>query len=203
MVSSISSTETSNEGSSVKKKKQHNKKRFLTGRQVSWMICEYFTFSDTDESVLDLSEFKKVEWKNNIQSFDALWDETRIATKKQPAQRWWSDTWTHNIREKHFSGLEKPACLKVLSRRSVSNESTIQRRSENPKGKGKGSRPSISPRRNSLREGTATGKSPAGRETQPTCFASQVGDCSKENALDNWHPPACSFPSMENRKTWE
>ena len=48
------------------------------------MICEYFTFSDTDESVLDLSEFKKVAWKNNIQSFDALWDETRIAMKKQP-----------------------------------------------------------------------------------------------------------------------
>ena len=60
------------------------KKRFLTGRQVSWMICEYFTFSDTDESVWDLSEFKKVAWKNNIQSFDALWDETRIAMKKQP-----------------------------------------------------------------------------------------------------------------------
>ena len=85
VVSSISSTETSNEGSSVKKKKKlHKKKRFLTGRQVSWMICEYFTFSDTDESVWDLSEFKKVAWKNNIQSFDALWDETRIAMKKQP-----------------------------------------------------------------------------------------------------------------------
>ena len=162
VVSSISSTETSNEGSSVKKrKKQHNKKRFLTGRQVSWMICEYFTFSDTDESVLDLSEFKKVEWKNNIQSFDALWDETRIATKKQPDEEILeifvnivsfvvhckvqfnkvhresaSDFkkmvvrhLDHNIREKHFSDLEKPATASTAAKGRTTKRSVLSRRS--------------------------------------------------------------------------
>ena len=137
MVSSISSTETSNEGSSVKKKKRH-KKTLPHGKQVSWMICEYFTFSDTDESVWELSEFKKVAWKNNIQSFDALWDETRIAMKKQPDEEILEifvnivtlavhckiqfnkvhresapdfKKMVANTREKHFTDLEARLCL--------------------------------------------------------------------------------------------
>ena len=114
------------------------KKRFLTGRQVSWMICEYFTFSDTDESVLDLSEFKKVEWKMTTFSRS-----TRYGTKPESRRRssqtkkFWrffvnivsfvvhckvqfnkvhresaSDfkKMVANTREKHFSDLEK-ACL--------------------------------------------------------------------------------------------
>ena len=40
---------------------------------------------DTDESVLDLNENLRVELKNdNVQSFNTRWDETIIATKKQP-----------------------------------------------------------------------------------------------------------------------
>ena len=31
-------------------------KRILTGRQVAWMIYEYFKMSDTDESVLHFNE---------------------------------------------------------------------------------------------------------------------------------------------------
>ena len=42
----------------------------LTGRQVVWVIYEYFKFSDTDESVLELNEIY-VEMKNdNVQSFN-------------------------------------------------------------------------------------------------------------------------------------
>ena len=52
--------------------------RFLSVRQVAWMIFEYFKVRDTDESVLDFSEILKVEWKNdNVQSFNTGWDETR------------------------------------------------------------------------------------------------------------------------------
>ena len=39
--------------------------RFPTGRQVAWMMFEYFKVSDTDESVLDLNEISKVELKND------------------------------------------------------------------------------------------------------------------------------------------
>ena len=49
-------------------------KRFLTGRQVAWMIDEYFKVSDADEPVLDLNDFLRVELKNdNLQSFNVRW----------------------------------------------------------------------------------------------------------------------------------
>ena len=65
-----SSKETSKEESSFKEKLHKKKNRFLTERQVAWMIYEYFKVSDTDESVWDLDEILKVELKNdNVQSF--------------------------------------------------------------------------------------------------------------------------------------
>ena len=49
------------------------------------MIHEYFKVSDTDESVLECNESLKVDLKkDNAQSFNARWDETIIAMKKQP-----------------------------------------------------------------------------------------------------------------------
>ena len=49
------------------------------------MIYEYFKVSDTDESVLDLNDILKVEFKtDNIQSFNARWDENIIAIEEQP-----------------------------------------------------------------------------------------------------------------------
>ena len=49
------------------------------------MIYDYFKVSDTDESVLDLNDILKVEFKtDNIQSFNARWDENIIAIEKQP-----------------------------------------------------------------------------------------------------------------------
>ena len=59
-------------------------KRFLTGRRVAWMICEYFKVSDTNESVLDLHEILKAEFeKDNVQSFNTRLDETITAMKNQ------------------------------------------------------------------------------------------------------------------------
>ena len=63
VVSRRSSTETSKEESSFKKK-LHKKKSFLTGRQVACMICESFKVSDTDDSVSDLNEILKDEPMN-------------------------------------------------------------------------------------------------------------------------------------------
>ena len=41
-----------------------------TGRQVAWMICEYFKVSDTDEADLDLNEIMKVELKDDNRSIN-------------------------------------------------------------------------------------------------------------------------------------
>ena len=76
--------ETSEEESSSNKKQHKKRQRFLTGRQVAWMIYEYVKVSDEDESVLDFDEILKVELKNdNVQPFNARWDETIIAMKTQ------------------------------------------------------------------------------------------------------------------------
>ena len=61
----------------------------------------------------------------------------------------------------------------------------------NPKGTGRGSRPSSSPRRNSWERETPTGKSPKGKENQPTCVAYKEGDFPDGNACGCWHPPEC------------
>ena len=61
-------------------RKLHRKQtRFLTGRQVAWIIHEYFKVQ-TSLSWTSL----KVELKNdNVQLFNTRWDETIIAMKKQ------------------------------------------------------------------------------------------------------------------------
>ena len=40
----------------VQRRAAQKYERFLTGRQVAWMISEYFKFSDAGESNLDLNE---------------------------------------------------------------------------------------------------------------------------------------------------
>ena len=83
MVSRRSSTETSKETYSAKKKLHKKEKRFITGRQVAWMTYEYFKVSDTDESVSDFNEMLKVELKNhNVQLFDTRGVETILAMKQ-------------------------------------------------------------------------------------------------------------------------
>ena len=72
-----------------------------------------------------------------------------------------------------------------------------------PKGKGRGSRPSSSPRRNSLERGTPTRKHRSGRENQPTCFVFFKGDCPQGSPCDYWHPPVCSFHQRRKLQTWE
>ena len=60
-------------------------KRFLTEKQVAWLIYENFKVSDTHESVSDLNEILNVELKNhNVQSLNTQWDETTIAMTTQP-----------------------------------------------------------------------------------------------------------------------
>ena len=68
----------------IQEEAAEREKRFVTRKQVAWMICEYSKASDTYESVLDFNEILKVKWKNdNIQLCNTRWDETIIATKKQ------------------------------------------------------------------------------------------------------------------------
>ena len=89
MVSKRSSTKTLKE-ESLHSRSCTKEKRFLKGRQVAWMIYDYFKVSDTDESVLDRNEVLNVELRNdNIESFHMRWDETIIAMMKLPDEGLW------------------------------------------------------------------------------------------------------------------
>ena len=69
----------------IQEEAAQTEKRFLTGRQVAWMIYEYFKVIDTDDSVLDLVEILMVELNNdNVLSFNTRWDETIIAVRTEP-----------------------------------------------------------------------------------------------------------------------
>ena len=49
------------------------------------MVFDHFRISDTDGMVLDLSDLRKLELRNeNVQFFGARCDETVIATRKKP-----------------------------------------------------------------------------------------------------------------------
>ena len=143
------------------------------------MINEYFKVSDTDESFLDLNEILKVELKNdNVQLFHTRWDETIIATKKQPDD----DMLGHLCyRQLQLSEQLKPSL-------SLYIQDTVQKyeprdyirlnkdggpvplfsgmkhdlkKRRATKGRGKGSR-SSSPRRNSFGKGSRKRTSPSG-----------------------------------------
>ena len=45
----------------IQEEAAQKEKRFVTGRQVAWMICAYFKISGTHESVLDVNE---ILWSN-------------------------------------------------------------------------------------------------------------------------------------------
>ena len=61
------------------------------------------------------------------------------------------------------------------------------------KRKGKGSRPSSSPLRNSSERGTPSGKSPSGKEKPANMLSFGKGDCLTGQACDYWHTLECSF----------
>ena len=117
-------------------------------------------------------------------------------------------------REKHFSSrerhLERPAsgaaAAKGKRKKTVQWTATCQcsrggkcgmkhdpEKKREPKGIGKGPRPSTSPRRHSLETGAPTGKVLQEKEHQPTCFAFFKGDCPEGNACNHWHPLESSF----------
>ena len=99
-------------------------KRFLTERQVAWMICEYFKVSDTDASVLGLNEILKVEWKNDsVQSFETRWGETIIAMRINPTRTFWSIHITVSFNSQNSQSHCCVCAFKILFKR-VNRETT-------------------------------------------------------------------------------
>ena len=76
---------TSKQEFSFKQEEAAPKENFFHGKasRMDDLWVFQVTFNDPDESVLDLDEILMVDFENGpVQSFNARWDDTTIATKK-------------------------------------------------------------------------------------------------------------------------
>ena len=63
--------------------KAHKENRFLRGRQISYLIYEYFRVTGVDESVPEYADLFTVVLRNDdIQEFDSTWDEILLSMTK-------------------------------------------------------------------------------------------------------------------------
>ena len=63
--------------------KAQSEKRSITGRQIALVIHDLFTISGANEAILDFRDLSKVKIKNdNVQAFDATWDELSAVTDR-------------------------------------------------------------------------------------------------------------------------
>ena len=65
--------------------KAPSEKRSLAGRQVAWMIHDFFKICGDNEAFLDFRDLSKVQVQNdNVQTFDTKWDEVLSAVTDRP-----------------------------------------------------------------------------------------------------------------------
>ena len=59
--------------------------RFLSGRQIAYMIYEYFRVTGAHEAVLDYTDLFSISLHGaNIQYFDTRWDQAVLSTSEVP-----------------------------------------------------------------------------------------------------------------------
>ena len=76
---------------STEEQKAPQDKRFLKGRQHCLHIFSVtFKFSGTGQALLDFNDLLRVQLKNdNVQDFDAKWDEVLLSMKKIFMRTYW------------------------------------------------------------------------------------------------------------------
>ena len=69
----------------LEEQKAQNEDRFLRGRQIAFMICDYFPITGAHDTVLDYADlFSVTSREENVQEFDTRWDETLLSMSKIP-----------------------------------------------------------------------------------------------------------------------
>ena len=70
---------------SLEEQKAQKEIRFLRGRQVAYLIYDYFRVTGVHESVLDYADLFTVALRNDdIQEFDTRWDEILLSMEQFP-----------------------------------------------------------------------------------------------------------------------
>ena len=71
---------------SVEEQRAQNSDRFLRGRQIAYMIYEYFRVSGPCEAVQGLSDLFTTSLQNDdVQDFDVRWDEALLSVGEMPS----------------------------------------------------------------------------------------------------------------------
>ena len=71
---------------SLEEQKAQKEDRFLRGRQIAFMIYDYFRVTGAHDTVLDYADlFSVTLHDDNIQEFDTRWDEVQLSMSKIPS----------------------------------------------------------------------------------------------------------------------
>ena len=74
---------------SLEEQKSHKEERFQRGRQIAFMIYDYFRVTGAHDTVLDYADFFSVTLHDdNIQELDTRWDEVLLSMSQIPP-RWY------------------------------------------------------------------------------------------------------------------
>ena len=85
---------------SLEEMKAHKEDRFLRGRQIAYLICEYFRVTGADDSVENYADlFTDVLRNNDTQEFDSKWDEIPLSMPKIPSDDILESLYKFRIRE--------------------------------------------------------------------------------------------------------
>ena len=70
---------------SLEEQKAQKEDRFLRGRQIAYLICEYFRVTGANDSVENYADLFTVSLRNHdIQEFDSKWDGILLSMTKIP-----------------------------------------------------------------------------------------------------------------------
>ena len=85
---------------SLKEHKAQKEGRFLRGRQIVFMIYDYFRVTGAHDTVLDYADFFSVTLHDdNVQEFDTRWDEVPLSMSKNPSDDALESLYKLRIRE--------------------------------------------------------------------------------------------------------
>ena len=70
----------------MEEEKAQQDDRFLKGRQIAYMIHDYFKISGTGEALLDFNDLSRVHLKNDNVQGDTKWDEVLLSMTKVPEE---------------------------------------------------------------------------------------------------------------------
>ena len=85
---------------SLEEQKAQNEDRFLRGRQIAYMIYDYFRVSGAHDTFLDYAELFSITLRNDdVKEFVTRWDEILVSVTKIPSDDFLENLYKLRIRE--------------------------------------------------------------------------------------------------------